>query len=352
MPSTVNNLWDGFIDFENIYRGHYFAARGKRYRDHVLSYKAKLEDNLFSLIDDLKGNTYAPLPLRQFRIIDPKPRLISAPAFRDRIVHHALIQIIEPIFEKRFVNESFACRVGRGTHAAMRHVHKCTRLAKRRWGDYYILKCDVHKFFPSVNHNVLKQIIRRAIRDKRLLRLIDTIIDSYEADGRIDTGIPIGALTSQLFANAYLDPLDHYLKETCRIKYYARYMDDFVILHHDKKYLQELLGKIEAFLRDRLAVRINPKTQIYPAKHAIDFCGYRIWPSHIKPRKRTVKRAKKRLRKMVKIYKGNPKILEHAKASLVSFVGYIKHCSGRKTMKSVLKTATFKSGKKPALPEK
>jgi retron-type reverse transcriptase len=136
MANTANNLWGKFIDFENIYRGHWAAARGKRYRDEVLAYKANLEDNLFSLIKDLEGETYVPLPLRQFYVADPKKRLISAPAFRDRIVHHALVQIIEPVFEKRFVTESFACRVGRGTHAAMRHVFKCTQLAKRQWGDY------------------------------------------------------------------------------------------------------------------------------------------------------------------------------------------------------------------------
>jgi len=350
MPSTVNNLWDGFIDFENVYRGYYTAARGKRYRNEVLSYKAKLEDNLFSLIDDLKNNAYEPLPFRQFRITDPKPRLISAPAFRDRVVHHSLIRIIEPIFEKRFINESFACRVGRGTHAAMRYVFKSTQLAKRQWENYYVLKCDISKFFPSVCHDILKQIIRRAIRDKRLLCLIDTIIDFNS--GLDGIGIPIGALTSQLFANVYLDPLDHFLKEKCRIKYYARYMDDFVILHHDKKFLHELLEKIKMFLNDRLAINLNPKTQIFSGKHAIDFCGYRIWPTHIKPRKRTVKRAKKRMRKMVKTYRTNHKILKHAKASLMSFMGYLKHCSGRRTMNSILKAATFKLGKNPALPEK
>jgi len=316
----------------------------------VLSYKANLEDNLFSLIYDLKNNVYEPFPFRQFRITDPKPRLISAPAFRDRIVHHSLIRIIEPIFEKRFVNESFACRVERGTHAAMRHVFKCTQLAQRQWEKYYVLKCDISKFFPSVCHDILKQIIRRAIRDKKLLCLIDIIIDNNS--GLDGIGIPIGALTSQLFANVYLDPLDHFLKETCRIKYYARYMDDFVILHYDKKFLHELLEKIKTFLNEQLAINLNPKTQIFSGKHAIDFCGYRILPTHIKPRKRTVKRAKRRMRKMVKIYRINPKILEHAKASLMSFIGYLKHCSGRKTMNSILKVATFKLGKKPALPEK
>jgi retron-type reverse transcriptase len=351
MAHTVNGLWDGCIDFENIYRGYLAAARGKRYRDDVLSFKASLEDGLFSIIKELKDGSYQPLPLRQFWIYDPKQRLISAPVFRDRIVHHALVQIIEPVFERRFINESFACRAGRGTHASMHHVHHCTQLAKRQWGNYYVLKCDATRFFPSIKHDILKQIIRQSIRDKRLLRLIDTIIQSHESEPQTGRGIPIGALTSQLFANVYLDPLDHYLKETCRIKYYARYMDDFVIIHRDKDFLWELLKKIEAFLRDRLELSLNPKTGIYPGRHGIDFCGYRVWPTHIKPRKRTVKRAKRRLRKLAKVYRDHPNILKHAKASIISFIGYIKHCSGNRTLKSVLKRTAFKARKKPALPD-
>jgi len=306
---TVNGLWENFIDFENIYRGYLVAARGKRYRDEVLSFKSELEENIFSIIKDLKENAYEPLPFRHFWISDPKRRLISAPAFRDRVVHHALVRIIEPVFERRFINESFACRVGKGTHAAMWYVHKCTQLAKRRWSEYYVLKGDVTKFFPSINHNVLKKIIRRSIRDKKILNILDIIIDSYETEGKHKTGMPIGTLTSQLFANIYLDPLDHLLKETFNIKYYARYMDDFLVIHNDKEYLRDLLKQIDKFLHG-LWVNLNPKTEIYPGKHGIDFCGYRVWPSHIKPRKRTVKRAKRRMKKMAIMYQTNPKILD------------------------------------------
>jgi hypothetical protein len=266
-------------------------------------------------------------------------------------VHHSLIRIIEPIFEKRFVKESFACRVGFGTHAAMKHVHHCTKLAMREWGGYYVLKCDVTKFFPSVNHGMLKKTIRRSISDRRVLRVIDTIIDAYNTENKVGVGIPIGALTSQLFANIYLDPLDHFLKEKCRVKYYARYMDDFVIISRDKEFLHELLEKIDDFLSS-LKVNLNPKTEIFPGRHGIDFCGYRVWPTHIKPRKRTVKRAKKRLKKMAIVYRTNPKIFEHAKASLQSFLGYIMHCNGWKTTKSVLKQIVFLPGKRKPVDKK
>jgi hypothetical protein len=158
-------------------------------------------------------------------------------------------------------------------------------------------------------------------------------------------------LTSQLGANIVLMPFDHWIKEENHVEFYARYMDDFVILHHDKEYLWELLGKIENYLHDNLKLNLNPKTGIFPGKHGIDFCGYRIWPTHIKPRKSTLKRAKKRLRKMARIYRTNPEILEHAKASIMSFLGYVKHCSGLKTTQSILRSAVFKAGKKPALPD-
>lgn len=342
MAHTIGNLWDNVVDFENMYFAYRAAGHGKRYRYESLRFAEELEENLITLQNELIWGMYHPRPPREFYVLEPKKRLISAPAFRDRVVHHALVRVIEPVFERKFVKETFACRTGLGTHAAMQHMLWCSRVAKRRWGSYYVLKCDIRKFFPSINHDVLKRTVRRSIRDRDVLQLIDTIIDSHGESGR---GIPIGALTSQLLANVYMDPLDHFLKEECRVKYYARHMDDFVILHQDKRYLQGLLCEIEAYLHDRLDVNLNPKTGIFPGSHGIDFCGYRIWPTHIKPRKSTVKRAKRRLKKLASVYRDNPRILEHAKNSIQSFLGYIKHCSGWRTTLSVLRKATFKASK-------
>ncbi|MDR1902836.1 MAG: reverse transcriptase/maturase family protein [Treponema sp.] len=352
MPKSYSHLWEQVIDFENLYHAYRAACKGKRYRWESLKFKRNLEENLVILQNELIWKIYKPEPYRQFYVYEPKKRLISAPSFRDRIVHHALVRAIEPIFENRFVAETFACRRGKGTHAAMRHVEKCARSARRKWGSYYVLKCDVSKFFPSVNHNVLMNIIRRNIRDKQVMDLISVIIRSYESTDQDGTGIPIGSLTSQLFANIYLTPLDRRIKNKHREKYYARYMDDFIILSDNKAYLWELLCDIENFLHDDLKLNLNPKTGIFPGQHGINFCGYRIWPTHIKPRKSTVKRAKRRLRKMARDYKKDAAILEHAKASLMSFFGYIRHCSGRQTTRSVLKGMVFKKGNKPALPDK
>jgi retron-type reverse transcriptase len=344
MPHTANNLWEKVVDFENVYRAYRAAVKGKRYHNEILNFRNNFEENILAIIEDLNEGTYKPLPLRQFYIREPKTRLISAPAFRDRIVHHSLVQIIEPLFERRFINETFACRKGRGTHAGVRHVFHCAQLAKHTWGRYYVLKCDVTKFFPSISHDMLKQIIRRTIRDRRVLWLLDAIIDSYSTEGMEGIGIPIGTLTSQLMANVTLDPLDHRVKEM-GIHYYARYMDDFVLLHRDQAFLREAWKDIEGFLNENLALTLNPKTNIFPGKHGIDYCGYRIWPTHINPRKSTIKRTKRRLKKFSKTYQENPHILEHAKMSIMSFFGYIKHCSGYKTTLSVLKKAVFKKSK-------
>jgi retron-type reverse transcriptase len=290
---------------------------------------------------------YKPEPYRQFIVKEPKQRLISAPTFRDRVVHHALCQIIEPIFENRMVYETFACRCGKGTHAAVQHIQKCAKKAQRKWGSYYVLKCDIKSFFPSVDPDILSEIIGRHISDKKTMNLIEVIIRSYESPYQDGKGIPIGALTSQLGANIVLTPFDHWIKEDNHVEFYVRYMDDFIILHNNKQYLWELLYKIENYLHDNLKLNLNPKTGIFPAKQGIDFCGYRIWPSHIKPRKSTIKRAKKRLRKMAKMYRTNPEILEHAEASIMSFLGYIRHCAGWRSTKSMLENLVFKRGEPP-----
>jgi retron-type reverse transcriptase len=346
MPKSFSHLWECIIDFENLYRAFREASTGKRYRWESLKFKANLEENLIILQNELIWDMYKPEPCRQFIVKEPKVRLISAPTFRDRVVHHALCQVIEPIFENRMIQETFACRRGKGTHAAMYHTQKCARAAQRKWGSYYVLKCDIKSFFPTVDRDVLMGIIGRYINDKRTMNLIGVIIRSYESPHQDGKGIPIGALTSQLGANIVLMPFDHWMKEVNRVRFYARYMDDFIILHNDKEYLWELLCKIENYIHD-LKMSLNPKTGIFPGKNGIDFCGYRIWPSHIKPRKSTIKRAKKRLRKMAKTYRANPEILEHAKASIMSFLGYIRHCNGWCSTKSLLEEIVFRRFEPP-----
>jgi len=334
---TVNGIWQQVIDFDKLYAAYLRAAKGKRFSLESMKFKTNLEENLIQIQNELIWKMYKPLPLRVFTIYEPKERTISAPAFRDRVVHHSLVAAIEPAFERRFISDTYACRKGRGTHCSMLRMVEFTRRAKREWGDYWVLKCDVKKFFPSINHIILKNTIRRAISDKEVLHLIDTIIDSAGENG---LGIPIGALTSQLFANIFLDPLDHYVKETLSIKYYARYMDDFIVLGKSKEELREILQKITAFLANDRGLVLNHRTGIWPGRHGIDFCGYRIWPTHTLPRKRTVQAAKKRLKSISKRYPARESF-EEARKILVSFLGYIRFCSGAKITESVLKRAAY-----------
>lgn len=336
--NTANGIWPNVFDYESLYRAYKRASKGKRYNFDSMKFRVNLEENLIQLQNELIWKTYTPSPLRLFTIHEPKERQIAAPLFRDRVVHHALVAVIEPYFEKRFISDNCACRRGKGTHYAMHRMHAFTMRAHRDLGDYWILKCDIKKYFPSIRHDILKSIIRRTIADKDVLWLIDTIIDSFGAEG---TGIPIGALTSQLFANVYLDTLDHYIKETLSRKFYIRYMDDFIVLGKYKAELTSILASISAFVADNLDLTLNHRTGVWPARHGIDFCGYRIWPTHIKPRKRTVKAAKKRLKGISKRYPAR-EAFEDARVLLMSFLGYMKHCSAWRSIKAVLERAAYR----------
>lgn len=342
MPVTHNNLWNEIATFESLFHGYRAAARHKRFRDASLNYRLRLEENIINTLNLLLWKQWQPAPYREFYVHDPKKRLISAPAFRDRVVHHALVRVLEPLFERKFIADSFACRRGKGTHAATQRVESYAAAAHRQWGDYYVLKGDIKAYFHSIDRHLLLEIIRRIVSDQDVLWLVERIV---ACDGE-RRGIPIGALTSQLFANAYLDVLDHYVKDELGVKLYARYMDDFLVVHPDKDYLRRLLAEIDAFAGDRLHLTLNPKTAIYKSGastcHAIDFCGYRIWPGYTKPRKRTVKSARKRFRKLSKRYAAGDIALDRVRASVMSFLGYMKHCNGTLTTESTLMRAVLR----------
>jgi len=347
MPVTHNNIWNEIVNFENLYEGYRAASRAKRYRGSVLSYGQRLEENIIESLNQLTWKQWRPSRYREFVVHEPKRRTIHAPPFKDRVVHHALVQVIEPLFERKFIPDSFACRTGKGTHAAQLRVESFAAMADKKWGDYYVLKADIKSYFPSIDRNVLFDMIKRTISDKDTLWLIGQIIDCDE-DKR---GLPIGALTSQLFANIYLDALDHYVKDELGVKMYARYMDDFVVVHPDKDYLKKLHFDIGVFITERLHLTFNPKTTIFKSGngtcHPIDFCGYRMWPSHTKPRKRTVKAARKRFRKFVELYRLGLMTLEQIRASIMSFLGYMKHCDGKRSVDSILEQLVFTKGTAP-----
>lgn len=333
MPKTYGNLWEKISLWENLYRSYLKARKGHKLNPEILRFQADLEVNLTNIHNHLLYKSWRPGPWRQFWVYDPKSRLIQAPPFQDRVVHHALVDVIEPFFERKMIYDSYACRRGKGTHGAVNRLQDMLRRAGRHWSKTYVLKADISKYFPSVNHDLLLEILSKTIRDKGALWLCDQII---RQGGFTHRGIPVGALTSQLFANVYLDRLDHRVKDEWGIKHYVRYMDDFVILGGSKAELWNLLDNIEEFLACDLRLSLNPKTCIYPAVKGVDFAGYRTWATHVLPRKRNIKRARRQFRALARAYAAGRVGLSYIKPRLMSFLGYVKYCRAGKTTDSVL----------------
>ena len=333
LPKTYNNLYSAICNFDNIYTAYINVCKNKRYHPEKLKFENNLEENLLLIQRLLIYKLWQPDNLKEFWVYDPKMRLIAAPSFRDRIVHHSLVQVIEPLFENKFIYDSYACRKGKGTHAAVNRVLYYLRKTRNSYDSFYVLKCDISKYFYNINHNKLISIIKRTIRCQDTLWLIDKII---KGNKYIDISIPIGALTSQLFANIYLNELDHYIKDVLSIKCYIRYMDDFIIIHNDKEYLWYIFNLINNFIEDNLLLKLNNKSCLFKYIQGIDFCGYRIWPTHILPRKRNVYKIKRKLIKMSKLYYLNKCDLNAIKPIVMSFLGYMDHCCNHITVEHIL----------------
>jgi len=322
MAKTYKNLYPKIYDFRNLHAAYLKARRGKRYKDDVLSFSAHLEESLIQLQNELIWHTYQTGAYKSFCVYEPKKRLIMALPFRDRVAHHAICNIIEPIWEKRFISDSYACRVEKGTHAGVDRLTRSLRWCRRTWGRTYCFKADVLKYFASIDHNALKKLLRKRIACPDTLGLCDAIIDSVGDD----TGIPIGNLTSQLFANIYLHELDEFVKYTLRERFYVRYMDDFIVLSSDKNHLHAIRKKVEEFLWDKLRLRLNRKTQIFPVKsRGVDFLGYRTWPTHRLIRKSSIKRMKRKLKFINQDYRMGKISLKQIKTSIMSWVAHCKH---------------------------
>ncbi len=330
MAKTYNNLYPEIYSFENLYAAYLRARRGKRDRIEVQRFELDLEGNLIQLQNELIWGQYKTGAYRKFIVTEPKERIVAALPFRDRVVQHAIVGVIEPIWERRFIADSYACRPGKGTHKGADRAQAMLRKVKREHGKVFVLKADIAKYFYSIDHGALKNLMRRRIRCRRTLALIDSIIDSTAAPGDPrPVGLPIGNLTSQLFANVYLHELDEFVKHGLREKLYMRYMDDFLVVHHDKAHLHRIRAQIERFLRDRLCLRTNSKTQVFPVGErfgrAVDFLGYRIWTTHRRLRKSSISRITRTLRRLKKQYAAGKVALEKVRQSITSWVAHASH---------------------------
>lgn len=282
---TYKNLYSQVYDFQNLLKSYYQARKCKSKKKYIIAFEWNLEKNLFNIQKKLKNRNYQFGQYQSFYVSDPKKRLIFAAPFQDRIVHHALCNVIEPIFDRGFIFDSYACRRNKGTHKAVFRLKKFMR----SFGDnkFYVLKADIKKYFPSIDREILFQLIKKKISDQDTLLLIRAIIDSL--DGK--NGIPIGNLTSQLFANIYLNELDQFVKHQLKVKYYCRYVDDFVLLHQERSQLKKWREQIKEFLENKLQLELHPqKQEIFPGKIGIDFLGYHIFTRHILVRQSTVQR--------------------------------------------------------------
>jgi len=325
MPKTHRHLFEQIVAFDNLHQAYIKARQNKRYRSEVLSFSANLEEELLLLRRELIDRTYCTGRYRRFTVREPKTRLVAASPFRDRVVHHALCNIIGPIFEATFIHDSYACRVGKGTHAGADRVTEFLRHAHRQCGEVWVLKGDVAGYFPSVDHGILLRMIERKVRCPGTLWLVEEILDSWHTEGRPGSGIPIGNLTSQLWANLYLNELDQFVKHELKRRWYVRYMDDWVVLANNKGELQQVRADIADFLGDHLVLQLNSKTSVFPAAQGIDFLGYRIWATHRLLRKSSVKRMRCRLGKFERDYGSGAVELDHITASIMSWLGHASH---------------------------
>lgn len=310
MPKTLRNVYFKKLTFENLINAHYRAILGKRDRKETLLFEMDLETNIANLYDDLLTNNYKLGKYRTFTIYEPKERIIKSLPYRDRIVHQWYVEeFIKPIFIPKFIKDTYACINDRGTHLCYAQTQKYMRHMQNKYGTYYILKGDIKKYFYSINKDILLKILKKTIKDENLLELTKKLI--YD-DGETK-GIPIGNYTSQYFANIYLSELDYFVKHKLHIKYYLRFMDDFVLLLPTKNECQEVLAKIRTFLTEELDLELNQKTRYYPNKFGCNFCGYVIHEHYTLLRRRCIINIKRKMRKH--------------NLNLKDFYGHLKHAN-------------------------
>lgn len=332
MPKTVSHIWGEIASFSNLALAYQRTCKGQRFGTGAVTFHAHLEENLFALEEQLQQRTWRPSPFREFVIHEPKLRLVQAPAFGDRVVHQAVMHVAAPVFERRFIHDSYANRVDFGTHRASQRLRSFMRSASAKWVHPYVIKADIKSYFPSIPHEPLLQRVARLFADPGVLWFFERVVTGCGLTGK---GLPIGSLTSQWLANLYLDALDHHAKETLGIRYYLRYMDDFVIVGQDKAWCKGMLARLDDFVQG-LQLSLNPKTAVMPLSKGVDFVGYRHWTSHVLPRKRTVARARRSFRSMLRRHAAGRIDLDFIRARVASFTGYMRHCDGQRSLMAIL----------------
>jgi len=311
-----SNLYERICSLENLQLADSIARKGKLKQPGVLEHDKNKDANIIALNESLKARTYRTSQYTIFTIHEPKKREIyRLPYYPDRIVHHAIMNVLEPLFVSTFTADTYSCIKKRGIHAA---AYAVKRALQDKMATQYCLKLDVRKFYPNIDHDVLRQLIRRKIKDNDLLWLLDEIIDSAP-------GLPIGNYLSQYFANFYLTYFDHWIKEVKKVKYYFRYADDMVILIGNKPELHQLLSDMRIYLKENLKLEIKKTYQVFPVdERGIDFVGYVFYHTHIL------------LRKSIKQNFARMLIKNKKPASIASYKGWAMHCNSKNLLKTLL----------------
>ena len=311
--------WDRVISFDSLLAAYYRARCGKRGRLSVARFGLDLEDELFRLQDELCSGRWRPGPFRQFIIHERKPRLISAAPFRDRVVHHAVMSVVEPCIEQVLINDTFACRQGKGVHKA---VNRYQQWAVRH---AYVLKFDIARYFPSIRHDLLKRQLATLVDDVRILELLGRIIDASPPGGALGCGLPIGNLTSQAFANLYLSGVDHIIKNRLCVQAYLRYVDDLFLLSDDKAFLWDAARVIASSLR---TLGLKPhlrKVSVQRTSEWVDVLGYKVSRGRRRLRNDNGHRFRRRFERLAACYSMGRIPLETVTASVRAWIGHARH---------------------------
>ncbi len=294
---VYRNLYSQIISLDNLFLAWTEFKHGKQAKADVMKFDFDLEANIFGLHNDLVSGNYRHGRYHRFYITYPKQRLIHKASVRDRVLHHSVFNTLNPIFEETFIADSYSCRIGKGTHRGVKKLALMLRqVSKNNTQACFALKCDVAKFFACVDHIVLLDILGRRIKDEQTVALLRQIIRGFRGSKGASKGLPIGNLTSQLFANVYMNEFDQFVKHQLKVKYYLRYTDDFIIAANRKEELKELLPALQEFLACVLKLVLHPqKVTISKYISGVDFLGYVIFPHHIRLRTKTKRRVMKRV---------------------------------------------------------
>ena len=326
---TFADNYDSIISIENLLDAWKSFRKGKKRKKDVQVFEYHLIDNLINLRADLKNKTYTHGGYKAFKVNDPKPRDIHKATVRDRVLHHALYQALTPFYFPLFISDSYSCQDEKGTHRALKRFQKFgDKASKNHTKQCFVLKCDIKKFFASIDQTILMKLLKERIVDEDVLWLLQRVIESFYSTQK-GKGLPLGNLTSQLLVNIYMHEFDQYMKQSLRVKYYIRYADDFVVFGEDRERLVEVLENVKIFLRGKLQLELHPnKVSIETLGSGVDFLGWVHFSKHRVLRPTTKRRMMRNLTKKLES--------DGYEATRESYLGMLKHGNGKKLQSQIL----------------